>query len=147
MGPAPDNADDSALDYSAYVKIHKKEILVYAGLRDDQASEEYLLAHPQLLHEHAEGYMLLMALDAAMKGEDEKTKAVSRQYELVNYVLEVAKTAGGDRDVLAAVKPFFARVRSGSSKYLDGFDKDVDEFVKKLRNRAQEKLSKGEESP
>ena len=133
------------MSYDEYVGAHGKTLDTYASLRSDKATQEYLTEHTELLNEHGEGYLLLKALDHEMNGRHREMEGTARQYQLMNYVIEVAKLPG--KDPRGCIKPFFAKVDKGSEKFVKGFDDDLGKFITRLRDRAKTKLAAGEASP
>ena len=133
------------MGYDEYVEAHKKTLTTYAALRSDKATCEFLVEHTELLNEHAEGYLLLLSLDHEMCGRHREMEGCARQYQLMNYVIEVAKLPG--KDPRSCIKPFFAKVDKKSEKFVKGFDDDLNKFIARLRDRAKTKLEKGEASP
>uniref|UniRef100_A0A7S2RVM9 Hsp90 chaperone protein kinase-targeting subunit n=1 Tax=Mucochytrium quahogii TaxID=96639 RepID=A0A7S2RVM9_9STRA len=161
-GMMPEKPRDESLEYDTYIRACRDTVTKYASLRGDEASEQYLLEHPELLNEHAEGHLLLMTLDICMKHLKEKNEkgglnpkvekayeadelAIARQHLLIQFVLTLSKSKHCDpRDM---IKPFFAKTSKNSSQRVDGFEEDLLAFVQRIRNRAKEKIENGEESP
>ncbi|GBG24324.1 Hsp90 co-chaperone Cdc37 [Hondaea fermentalgiana] len=158
----PEAPVDEGLEYDAYIKLHRVKVDKFADLRSDEASEHFLLENPVILHKHAEGYLLLRTLDTCMRhlGEEEdrgglsaKLKkayaeeelAIARQHMIIQFVLALAE--GKHRDPRDFVRAFFLKAGKNSTQRVDGFEQDLESFVDRIRNRAKEKRSKGEESP
>lgn len=82
----PKTEDEKA---DAYVENAQKYEAVYkhfAYLRDDDKSEEYINDHPELLNEHATGWMLLHCLELEMAGNSKEMHKVARQNEMLEYI-------------------------------------------------------------
>jgi len=159
----PEKPHDEFVDYDEYIKLHRTVVDQYAKLRSDEASEAFLFANPNILHTHAEGYLLLLTLDTCMRHLDEKEKmgdkwdakkekaweneelAIARQHLLIQFVLTLSK--GKKCDPRDMIKPFFRKTSKSSEDRVEGFEEDLLAFVKRIRNRAAEKKSKGERSP
>mmetsp|Transcript_410 Transcript_410/g.958 ORF Transcript_410/g.958 Transcript_410/m.958 type:complete len:579 (-) Transcript_410:265-2001(-) len=158
----PESPPDESGEYDAYIKLHRAKVDKFADLRSDEASEHFLLETPEILHKHAEGYLLLRTLDTCMRhlGEEEdrgglpeKLKkayseeeiAIARQHMIIQFVLALAE--GKNRDPRDFVRAFFVKAGKNSTQRVDGFEQDLEAFVQRIRNRAKEKREKGEESP
>jgi len=159
----PDRPKDEYMEYDTYIKMHRPLVDQYAALRSDEASEHFLFENPQVLHEHAEGYLLLLTLDTCMKHLAEKDQmgdawtskherqwadkelAIARQHLLIQFVLTLSK--GKHVDPRDMIKPFFRKTSKQYADRVEGFEEDLEAFVKRIRNRAIEKREKGERSP
>jgi len=158
----PEKPKDGFETYDAYVKLHRKTIDEFAGLRSDETSEAFLLENPQILHEHAEAYLLLLTLDTCMRHLEEKEKnekfskkmdeafeeeeiTIARQHLIIQFVLTLAKDK--HRDPRDFVRAFFAKTSKNSSQRVDGFEDGLKAFVQRIRNRASDKRKAGEPSP
>ncbi|CAK9038245.1 Hsp90 co-chaperone Cdc37 (Hsp90 chaperone protein kinase-targeting subunit) (Protein enhancer of sevenless 3B) [Durusdinium trenchii] len=160
-GMKPEKPADEGIEYDAYIRLYKDVANKYARLRSDEASEAFLLEHPELLNEHAEGYLLLLTLDTCMihleerqkgplspkveKAYEEDELGVARQHLLIQFVLTLSK--GKQCDPRDMIKPFFRKTAKNSVDRVEGFEEDLAAFVARIRNRAQEKMDKGESSP
>lgn len=127
--------------YEQYVAQNKDKLRKYALLnfpnRNDENTRDFLVENYGLLDEHAEGlfelpiclpyiyfthsheiplfvlgYLLLLCLDHEMKGETEQMAYVARNYLLLHYVLELAKSLR--RSPREAIVPFFRKTMAGS---------------------------------
>jgi hypothetical protein len=120
-----------------------------------------MVDHPEILNQHADGFLLLLCLDTAMRhaetpAESKSAKTIEkekkelrntvRQHLLLNYVLELAKLSKVD-DVRAAVKPFFLKTSKQTKEQVMEFEQELSAFITRIEGRAKEKLSKGEKSP
>mmetsp|Transcript_25231 Transcript_25231/g.30795 ORF Transcript_25231/g.30795 Transcript_25231/m.30795 type:complete len:520 (+) Transcript_25231:142-1701(+) len=155
----PTSPHEEANSYDTFSKANREYLIQFAALTSDEASEEFLLLHPQLLCDHAEGFLLLLTLDACMKHqldtserskkklEDEAKKEmqVGRQHLTLHYITELAKSLR--RDPRDAVKPFFRKTGRKSQDKVEGFEEDLTNFLVRIRNRAKEKIANGETSP
>merc|ERR1712136_57754 len=71
--------------------------------------------------------------------------AIARQHLLIQFVLTLSKGKKCDpRDML---KPFFRKTSKEYSDRVEGFEDDLEAFVKRIRSRAAEKIKLGERSP
>ncbi|KAH9253675.1 hypothetical protein BASA81_008293 [Batrachochytrium salamandrivorans] len=150
----PVNPDQEFFEtYEDFVHANEPLLRKFADLDSRQASQEFLESHPQLLHQHSDGFLLLLCLDVAMKNASNggakgkrELKRVVQQHLLLNYILELAKLSKLE-DVRAAVRPFFAKTANQSKEQAQEFDHELNAFISRIENRAKEKLEKGEKSP
>ena len=158
-GTAPGNAPPKGqagpsvpedLGYEEYLSAHQSVIDVFAhmntvGTKSYEKAKKYLLDHPVILSSHAVGYMLLLCLDYQMDDQDEMAFRIATQYQLVQFCLDLASSSR--QDPRSAVHPLFQRIDQNHDQYVKGFEDSVRDFVKKVKNRAEEKRAAGEESP
>jgi cell division cycle protein 37 len=138
------------LGYEEYLSAHQSVIDVFAhmntvGTKSYEKAKKYLLDHPVILSSHAVGYMLLLCLDYQMDDQDEMAFRIATQYQLVQFCLDLASSSR--QDPRSAVHPLFQRIDQNHDQYVKGFEDSVRDFVKKVKNRAEEKRAAGEESP
>ena len=121
-----ESPEEEAQTYDQFSRENKPIMKEFAYITSDDASEEFLLAHPQLLGSHAEGFLLLLTLDTCMRHQLEDLKEdvtktpeqvkqeraielqVARQHLTVHYITELAKSM--QRDPRSAVRPFYRKV-------------------------------------
>ena len=109
-------------------------------VRSYEENSEFLVAHPEVLHDHGLGYLLLRALDAGMAGKMADMRRLVRQKYHVKSLLELS--AAHKSPPAAAVRPFFARLaepRVGAE-----YDKAFESLLEALVLRAQEKVKERE---
>ena len=86
----------------------------YAAIdEEDDKSEEYILKHTELLSEHATGYYLLHCINLQAEGKTRQMRKTARQYLLLTYVVDLAKTMPG-RDARDAIKPLFKKLAASN---------------------------------
>jgi len=160
IGPISTDAEFET--YDSYVKQHEPLLRKFVAIENSrEVTEKFMVEHPEILNQHADGFLLLLCLDTAMRhasttndkktakvidAEKKELRRVVRQHLMLNYVLELAKLSKVD-DVRAAVKPFFVKTSRQSKEQAEDFEKELEAFVGRIEARAQEKLSKGEKSP
>jgi cell division cycle protein 37 len=148
--------------YDSYVKQHEKLLREFVAIESNrEVSERFMVDHPEILNQHADGFLLLLCLDTAMRQASEpeanktpkqiekekrELRRVVRQHLLLNYVLELAKLSKVD-DVRAAVRPFFLKTSKQTKEQAVEFENELTAFISRIENRAKEKLAKGEKSP
>jgi cell division cycle protein 37 len=143
-GPAP----LPYADYDEYVTANAGIIRAYAKFTGKYDKyRDFLMSNLALLHEHTIGYLLLLCLDHEMNGKREEARLVAHNYQMVQFILELATANNWDpRDALHG---FFKRIYDDPNHetYLKGFNMAVDDFMKKLIERAIQKKKAGEASP
>ena len=143
-GPAP----MPYADYDEYVTANSGIIRAYAKFTGKYDKyRDFLMANLALLHEHTIGYLLLLCLDHEMSGKRDEARLVAHNYQIVQFILELATANNWDpRDALHG---FFKRIYDDPNHetYLKGFKMAVDDFMKKLIDRAIAKKEAGEPSP
>ena len=160
VGPVTPDAEFET--YESYIKQHEKMVREFVAIDNDrEASERFMVNHPEILNQHADGFLLLLCLDTAMRhnsvpadkkntrtidSEKRELRRIVRQHLLLNYVLELAKLSKVD-DVRAAVRPFFLKTSKQTKEQADEFEQELSAFIGRIENRAKEKLAKGEKSP
>mmetsp|Transcript_3574 Transcript_3574/g.7191 ORF Transcript_3574/g.7191 Transcript_3574/m.7191 type:complete len:365 (-) Transcript_3574:158-1252(-) len=133
--PMPKDLKD--LGYEKYVKRYEKKLETYSKLETESLSQGFLIKNAELLHDHCSGYLLLKALDFEMKGETESMVKVVKQYLIVQYVLDLAKSMGG-KDPREVLLPFFKKLED--SEKMAGLKEEVASFAEKIKARAKVKL-------
>jgi len=102
---------------------------------EDDKSEEYILKHTELLSEHATGYYLLHCINLQAEGKTRQMRKTARQYLLLTYVCDLAKSMPG-RDARDAIKPLFRKmltnVQAGQA-----FDEHLEKYVEHVKTRAE----------
>lgn len=119
--------------YNDYVLLHEALLEQYSEIRDMEDSQKFLFQHCDiLLHEHAQSYMLLSCLEDEMNGKKERMKLVCRQSQILSHITELGTQMHRDpRDVIL---PFFKRMEE--KQYLTAFLQSVDDFRKRIAERA-----------
>lgn len=149
--------------YDAFQKDNRKYLKQFAVMKNDIESQEFLLTHPSLLCDHAEGFLLILTLDTCMKHqltdrdptiqkteeqilqERAKEYMVAKQHLTIHYICELGKSM--NRNPLDGVKPFYRKTGPKAEDRVEGFEEDLRNFLKRIRNRATEKIEKGEITP
>jgi cell division cycle protein 37 len=94
-----------------------------------QQSLGFLSSHPHILAEKEQDGLMVMAFDAALLGDDSKTRQCVHQALLLQY----CRTLGRD-----GVALFFKRIMTPGHQARDMFNKDVQDTYLKIRSRARE---------
>jgi hypothetical protein len=104
----PKTEDEKADEYMENAQKHEESYKHFAYLRDDDKSEEYINDHPELLNEHATGWMLLHCLELEMAGKTKEMHKVARQNEMLEYITRSCREVTLDPLLL----PSSPRIRS-----------------------------------
>jgi len=135
----PKTDDEKADEYVEAAQKHEQVYRHFAYLRRDSESEEYINAHPELLTEHATGWMLLHCLELEMAGNHREMVKVARQNEMLEYITRSCKELKVVDDPRAATMPFFRSVRADDPRAREGFDADTKGVIDKITARAKQK--------
>jgi len=134
--PRPKDLD--GMGYEKYVKRYEKKLETYSKLETESLSQGFLIKNSELLHEHCSGFLLLKALDFEMNGKTTSMKKVVKQYLIVQYVLDLAKSMGG-KDPREVLLPFFKKLEDAEK--MAGLKDEVENFAHKIKERAKVKLA------
>lgn len=139
----PESEKDAVTSYAKFVEEHEAELEEFLGSTMDEARQR-LHTNGDLLHEHAQSYILLSCLEDEMNGEHDKMLVSARNSQILSHVTELATSMNRHpRDV---VLPFFKRI--SEAQYKKTFEDAVDGFVQRIMKRAVEKrMEMAEEVP
>lgn len=134
--------------YEAFMKENKEILLEYAAIdEDDEKSEQFVLKHTQLLSEHATGFYLLHCINLQEEGKTSEMRKTARQYLLLTYVCDLAKSMPG-RDARDAIRPLFKKMLTNHQAAM-AFEEHLDKYVAHVKTRAevrkQEALERGDD--
>ena len=135
----PKTEDQKADDYMDNAEKHEVAYKHFAYLRDDDKSEEYINEHPELLNEHATGWMLLHCLELEMAGDSKEMHKVARQNEMLEYITRSCNEVKIVNDPRAATMPFFRSMRHPDPRAREGFNADMQGVIDKITDRAKVK--------
>lgn len=135
----PKTEDQKADDYMENAEKHEACYKHFAYLRDDDKSEEYINDHPELLNEHATGWMLLHCLELEMAGDSKEMHKVARQNEMLEYITRSCREVKIVDDPRAATMPFFRSMRHPDPRAREGFTADMQGVIDKITERAKVK--------
>jgi len=134
-------AADEAQFVDGYEEFIKKNLGVleeYASIdEEDEKSEQYILQHTQLLSEHATGYYLLHCINLQAEGKTRQMRKTARQYLLLTYVCDLAKSMPG-RDARDAIKPLFKKMDT-SKESREAFLEHLEKYIAHVKTRAEVK--------
>jgi len=139
-------ASDEAQFVDGYEEFLKNNLPIleeYAAIDEEDAkSEQYILEHTQLLSEHATGYYLLHCINLQAEGKTRQMRKTARQYLLLTYVCDLAKSMPG-RDARDAIKPLFMKMeRAPESR--EAFNEHLEKYIAHVKTRAEVKKQEAE---
>merc|ERR1719399_1257347 len=124
--------------YEEFLAQNREILLEYAAIdEDDEVSQEFVLKHTQLLSEHATGFYLLHCINLQAEGKTREMRKCARQYLLLTYVCDLAKTMPG-RDARDAIRPLFKKL-SLNHESNEAFDEHLETYIKHVKTRAEVK--------
>lgn len=124
--------------YEEFVQNHRPTMIEYASIdEEDERSEQYILKHTELLSEHATGFYLLHCINLQTEGKTREMRKVARQYLLLTYVCDLAKSMPS-RDARDAIKPLFKKMEL-NQEVADGFAEHLEKYVAHVKTRAEVK--------
>jgi cell division cycle protein 37 len=126
----------SIMSYNDFAIEYEHVLETYSVIRDLEHTREYLYKNCNvLLHEHAQSYLLLSALEDEMNMKFERMKIVSRQSQILSHITELATST--KRDPRDLIIPFFIRIQEPG--HSSGFQEAVNDFIRRIQKRAIEK--------
>ncbi|EPE07333.1 hsp90 co-chaperone cdc37 [Ophiostoma piceae UAMH 11346] len=126
-GQAAAGATDEDDDPTEPTELGRKFAVIPA--KDHYQSRGFIASHPEILTERHEESILILAFDAEMDGEQEKSRQCVHQAKLLEY----CRSLGRD-----GVQLFFKRIETREHKAYDLFYGDVRETYTKIRSRVAE---------
>ena len=131
--------------YEAFMEANREILLEYAAIdEEDERSEQFVLKHTQLLSEHATGFYLLHCINLQAEGKTREMKKAARQYLLLTYVCDLAKSMPG-RDARDAIKPLFRKMLT-NQQAAQAFEEHLEKYVAHVKTRAEVKKKEAEEA-
>jgi len=135
---AATNENSFAEGYEEFVQNYKATMLEYAAIdEDDERSEQYILQHTELLSEHATGFYLLHCINLQAEGKTRDMRKMARQYLLLTYVCDLAKSMPS-RDARDAIKPLFKKMEL-NREVAEGFAEHLEKYIAHVKTRAEVK--------
>jgi cell division cycle protein 37 len=104
-------------------------------VRDNEENLAFLEAHPECLHEHALGHLLLEALQLGMEGKSAAMRRVVKQKYHIKSLLDFAEAH--KTSPRAVLRPFFGRL--AEARVAAEYDKAFEGLLTALVARAAEK--------
>ena len=124
--------------YEEFLSKNREILMHYATIdEEDEESEQYVLANTQLLSEHATGFYLLHCINLQAEGKTREMRKCARQYLLLTYVCDLAKSMPG-RDARDAIKPLFKKMLSNQHA-AQAFEEHLNKYIEHVKTRAEVK--------
>ena len=144
VGSACKPDSNREVSFEDYVALHKATMEAYsASILPLADCRDFLTEHPELVHEHCMGYLLLRALDLGMAEKLRDMRRVVKQKYHIKCLLDFATARRANPQ--SCVKPFFARLMSEDNIAKD-YDESFEELLQKLVARARQKRAEEEEA-
>jgi len=122
--------------YEAFLEANREILLEYAAIdEDEEKSEQFVLKHTQLLSEHATGFYLLECIKLQADGKTREMRKMARQYLLLTYVCDLAKSMPG-RDARDAIRPLFKKMLT-NVQAAQAFEEHLDKYIAHVKTRAE----------
>jgi cell division cycle protein 37 len=125
-------------DFEDYVDQHEKVVSEFASISKLETSQEFLLDHLELLHEHACGWLLLHMLSLEMAGERGAMLNSTRQYLTLRNIVDLTREVKRGNDARPMVQMFFKQV-IGDKERAEMLDRETKNFGEQIVNRAIQK--------
>jgi len=131
--------------YEEFLSANREILLEYAAIdEDDEASEAFVLKHTQLLSEHATGFYLLHCINLQADGKKREMRKTARQYLLLTYVCDLAKSMPG-RDARDAIRPLFKKMLT-NQQAATAFEEHLEKYIAHVKTRAEVKKKEAAEA-
>jgi len=170
---AASNQETFVEGYEEFLQEHRPLLLEYAAIDEqDEVSEQFILTNTQLLSEHATGFCeprhwnsprlapaspppllsalpslgaadLLHCINLQVEGKTRQMKKTARQYLLLTYVCDLAKSMPG-RDARDAIRPLFRKMAT-SDESREAFNDHLAKYIAHVKTRAEVKKKEMEE--
>lgn len=124
--------------YKKFVKDNEKLIKHYGILRKYGDSKKYLTEYPQLVCDDTANYLVVWCINLEMEDKHELMTHVAHQTICMQYIMELSKHLSVHPE--ACISVFFSRMDLVDTDYKRQFDNEVEEYIKRISIRAQEKL-------
>jgi len=138
-----ENKEVNADEFGSWQSKHESTVKEYLACTTLEKSRDYVLGHPELLNNNATGWILLEALNREMAGDSDAMHHAVRQNQYLQYSLDLSKLSG--QAPTDAARGFFSRLEGAQQRAM--FERDVDEFALKIKERAivkkKEQLGRG----
>ena len=124
--------------YEEFLEKNRPILMEYAAINEeDEKSEQFVLKHTQLLSEHATGFYLLHCINLQADGKSREMRVAARQYLLLTYVCDLAKSMPG-RDARDAIRPLFNKMLTNQHA-AQAFEEHLEKYIEHVKTRAEVK--------
>lgn len=121
-----------------YFKDNGTVLQQFGMLSKSEDSHKWLKEHLSLLCDHMGSYLVIWAIDLEVEKKHELVKRVAHQCVTIQFILEIAKSM--QRDPRSCVDNFFSRIKTAEALYLQGFNEEQENLIKRIKERAQVRL-------
>jgi len=133
---AAPRAEDLAADkYSDFKDKHEKTMIEFGQL-SVEASEEFVINHPEVLRKHNIEFFLLHILHLQMENKRKEAVTATRQYLMLKNIMDLAAQSR-QPDPREAVRPFFKQILEKEN--LEKLKVEAHTFAKRIAERAEQK--------
>jgi len=122
----------------AFIKQNEKLMERYGVLKKYDDSKKFLLEHHNLVCEDTANYLVIWCINLEMEEKHELMVHVAHQCICMQYILELGKQL--DVDPRACIGSFFEKIQNCVPEYREQFEKEISDFIKRIENRAKEKI-------
>jgi len=141
----PEKKDESQMSeeereksMKAFIKQNEKLMERYGVLKKYDDSKKFLLEHHNLVCEDTANYLVIWCINLEMEEKHELMVHVAHQCICMQYILELGKQL--DVDPRACIGSFFEKIQNCVPEYREQFEKEISDFIKRIENRAKEKI-------
>ncbi|XP_055376283.1 hsp90 co-chaperone Cdc37 [Condylostylus longicornis] len=141
----PEKKDESQMseeererNMKTFIKQNEKMVERYGMLRKYDDSKKFLLEHHNLVCDDTANYLVIWCINLEMEEKHELMAHVAHQCICMQYILELGKQL--DIDPRACVGSFFDKIQNCVPEYREQFEKEIEDFKKRIQNRAKEKI-------
>eukprot|EP00964_Phaeocystis_antarctica_P048914 scaffold28336_cov69-Phaeocystis_antarctica.AAC.1 len=147
---AASNEETFVEGYEEFLQEHRPLLIEYAAIDEqDEKSEQFILTNTQLLSEHATGFCeprhwnlprlppptAERPANLSVEGKTRQMRKTARQYLLLTYVCDLAKSMPG-RDARDAIRPLFRKMAS-SDESREAFSDHLAKYIAHVKTRAE----------
>eukprot|EP00128_Syssomonas_multiformis_P007289 Colp12_sorted_trinity150504_noHs@15186 len=130
--------EEEQQNLQSYIKKHEADVKKFGMLQKLEDSAKFLADHPFLADDNAASYLVVWCVDLEVEGKTALMERVAHQSLLIQYILELAKTA--KKDPKAVIAPFFLRLKQAEKEYMEAFEEERLAFIQRVKGRAQVRL-------
>lgn len=130
--------EERAEKMRVFVKENEKIIKEFGMLRKYEDSKKFLTEHSKLVNEETANYLVIWCINLQMEEKTELMSHVAHQCICLQYILELGKQL--DVDPRGCSGSFFAKIQDCVPEYKADFEKEITDFIARIKKRAEEKI-------
>lgn len=129
----------------SFIKNHDERLQTYISYahRSYEDNKNFLIQNPALICGECTGWLLLRSLEAEMAGDSKKMKDIVKQYLQLQTVMDLGKST--EKDPRDFILRFFQNMER-DQKNVEKFMAEVEDFSKKIKQRAVQKKKEKEKN-